>query len=155
MQISPNFFYFSLVLKSSVEYLCDPHIINSTLMSWLKHRENIRFKHTRYFSYAATYEEFFTIIDKCEDLEQLKYLRYKIMTEIMDVTAIMNIQKHQGVDTHDDALPRTKSKGDLLRSRNLPRYLNQVLLIFYSLACYHNFTIKFPFPIVGCCEIPM
>ncbi|CAD5114528.1 DgyrCDS3651 [Dimorphilus gyrociliatus] len=114
------------VLKSSVDYLCDPHVINSFLLSWLKHRKNIHFKHTRYFSYAATYEEFYTIIEKCEDLEQLKYLRYKIMTEIMDVTAIINIQKHQGVDTHDDALPRTKSKGDLLRSRNLPRYLNQL-----------------------------
>ena len=57
--------------------------------------------------------------------------RYNIMSEIMQATSIQNLKRMKGMDTTKEFSPKGTSKGDLLRARNLPRYINQVISVRY------------------------
>ncbi|XP_013402145.1 sorting nexin-25-like [Lingula anatina] len=110
------------VLKPSVESICDPDNINQTLLSNIEYRET----HKKTYTYAASYEQFMKMIQECEDVEMLKQMRYSIMTEIMHATVINNLKKAQGLDIEKDTAPKGTGKGDLLKARNLKRYINQL-----------------------------
>ena len=124
---------------------CDPYFINSTLHGWLSYREQLSTLHSRKYSFAASYEQFMEIIEKTSSVEQLKELRYRVITEISHATAIQHFKQSKT----DGALHRYilnsfvwglqpllscfvehevqgSSKGDLLRARNLSRYINQL-----------------------------
>lgn len=87
------------VIKPTIDLLCDPDVINETLYNWLDYRERLAREHKRTYSYAATYEQFMDIIEKCSDLEHLKQLRYNIITEIVHATAIQHFKRQKGEDT--------------------------------------------------------
>jgi len=65
-----------LVLKPAVDLVCDPHYLNSKLYGWLSCKERLVAKAKRKYVYAATYEDFMEIIEQCEDIEQLKHIRF-------------------------------------------------------------------------------
>ena len=138
------------MLRPAISSLCDPYFINLTLYNWLTHREQLS-THAKKYSFAATYEQFMEIIEKSSDVEQLKQLRYSVITEMAHATAIQHLQQanaHGRVHipclycnrypsaclmistclplAYLDQEVQGSSKGDLLRSRNLSRYLNQL-----------------------------
>ena len=87
------------VIKPTIDIMCDPDFINETLYNWLEYRERLAREHKHSYSYAATYEQFMDIIEKCSDLEHLKQLRYNIITEIVHATAIQHFKRQKGEDT--------------------------------------------------------
>lgn len=82
-----------------IELLCDPDHINQTLYNWLDYRERLVWEHKSTYTYAATYESFMEMIEKCTELEHLKQMRYNIISEIIQATAIQHFKRLKGEDT--------------------------------------------------------
>ncbi|KAL3879426.1 hypothetical protein ACJMK2_031724 [Sinanodonta woodiana] len=114
------------VLKPTVDLICDPDYINQKLIGYIEYREKLSEDTRRTYTYAATYEEFVKMIEKCDDIEHLKQLRFNIITEIMQATTINNLKKAQGSSSDKQGSPKSLSKGELLKARNLKRYINQL-----------------------------
>ncbi|XP_061183627.1 sorting nexin-25-like [Saccostrea echinata] len=123
----------SSVLKPSVDMMCDPDYINQKLINYIDYRRQLSEDTRKKYTYAATYEEFVKLIDKCDDIEHLKQIRYNIMTEIIHATTIQNIKKEQNIPEKplkpgEKGPSRATGKGDLLKARNLKRYINQLTI---------------------------
>ncbi|ESO93906.1 hypothetical protein LOTGIDRAFT_228630 [Lottia gigantea] len=116
----------STALKPLVDILCDPDYINQTLLDYLKYREKLSEDTRRTYTYAPTYEDFVKMIAAGSDIEHLKQIRYNIMSEIMQSTTINNIKRAQGLKTDKVSAPKGQTKGELLKARNLKRYINQL-----------------------------
>uniref|UniRef100_A0A8C3VT08 Sorting nexin 25 n=1 Tax=Catagonus wagneri TaxID=51154 RepID=A0A8C3VT08_9CETA len=110
------------VLKPVVELLSNPDYINQILLAQLEHREQMNEHHKRAYTYAPSYEEFIKLINSNSDVEFLKQLRYQIVVEIIQATTISSfpqLKRHKGKET-------AAMKADLLRARNMKRYINQL-----------------------------
>ncbi|XP_036694872.1 sorting nexin-25 isoform X7 [Balaenoptera musculus] len=110
------------VLKPVVELLSNPDYINQMLLAQLEHREQMNEHHKRAYTYAPSYEEFIKLINSNSDVEFLKQLRYQIVVEIIQATTISSfpqLKRHKGKET-------AAMKADLLRARNMKRYINQL-----------------------------
>ena len=66
------FLYFK-VFQPGINYLCDPDTLNQHLVMHLQLRQMIK----KNYAYAASYEEFVSLIEDCEDLNELHQIRYK------------------------------------------------------------------------------
>ncbi|CAI9171666.1 unnamed protein product, partial [Rangifer tarandus platyrhynchus] len=110
------------VLKPMVELLSNPDYINQMLLAQLERREHMNEHHKRAYTYAPSYEEFIKLINSNSDVEFLKQLRYQIVVEIIQATTISSfpqLKRHKGKET-------AAMKADLLRARNMKRYINQL-----------------------------
>ncbi|XP_071412425.1 sorting nexin-25 isoform X1 [Pithys albifrons albifrons] len=113
------------VLKPVVELLSDPDYINRMLLSQLEYREQMNEHQKKDYTYAPSYEEFIKLINSSADVEFLKQLRYQIVVEIVQATTISNIPQ---VKRQKDSKGKETAamKADLLRARNVKRYINQL-----------------------------
>ncbi|XP_064367116.1 sorting nexin-25 isoform X2 [Dromaius novaehollandiae] len=113
------------VLKPVVELLSDPDYINRMLLSQLEYREQMNEHHKKDYTYAPSYEEFIKLISSNSDIEFLKQLRYQIVVEIVQATTISNFPQ---VKKQKDSKGKETAamKADLLRARNVKRYINQL-----------------------------
>lgn len=66
------------VLKPTIDLICDPDYINKKLISYIDYRHQLSEDTRRTYTYAATYEDFIKMIDKCDDIEHLKQIRLVI-----------------------------------------------------------------------------
>ncbi|EGW15040.1 sorting nexin-25 isoform X1 [Cricetulus griseus] len=110
------------VLKPVVELLSNPDYINQMLLAQLEYREQMNEHHKRAYTYAPSYEEFIKLINSNSDVEFLKQLRYQIVVEIIQATTISSfpqLKRHKGKES-------AAMKTDLLRARNMKRYINQL-----------------------------
>ncbi|OQR78149.1 sorting nexin-25-like, partial [Tropilaelaps mercedesae] len=114
------------VLYPTINLLCSPDYINLKLVSYLKWLQEEKERHKRTYAMTETFEDFLFVIETCADIEDLKVLRYKIVAEIMHATTLNNIKKQKGLSADKEIEPPTLSKGDLLLSRNLPKYIRQL-----------------------------
>ncbi|XP_075786432.1 sorting nexin-25 isoform X2 [Pelodiscus sinensis] len=113
------------VLKPMVELLSDPDYVNQMLLSQMEYREQVNEHHKKAYTYAPSYEEFIKLINSNSDVEFLKQLRYQIVVEIVQATTISNFpQMKRQKDTK--AKETAAMKADLLRARNVKRYINQL-----------------------------
>nr|XP_040150364.1 sorting nexin-25 isoform X4 [Ictidomys tridecemlineatus] len=122
------------VLKPIVELLSNPDYINQMLLAQLEYREQMNEHHKRAYTYAPSYEEFIKLINGNSDVEFLKQLRYQIVVEIIQATTISSfpqLKRHKAtVLERAQCLIYSKEsaamKADLLRARNMKRYINQL-----------------------------
>ncbi|ELU04949.1 hypothetical protein CAPTEDRAFT_89225 [Capitella teleta] len=114
------------VFQPAMDMICHPDYINQKIVECLNYKEFLATEQTKTFTYAASYEEFMKMIELCQDVEYLKQLRYNIISEIMQATTIQNLKRAKGMDTDKETAPKGTMKGDLLKARNLKRYLNQL-----------------------------
>ncbi|XP_029766454.1 sorting nexin-25 isoform X1 [Terrapene carolina triunguis] len=113
------------VLKPMVELLSDPDYVNRMLLSQMEYREQVNEHHKKAYTYAPSYEEFIKLINSNSDVEFLKQLRYQIVVEIVQATTISNFpQMKRQKDTKGKETAAMKA--DLLRARNVKRYINQL-----------------------------
>ncbi|XP_067945493.1 sorting nexin-25-like isoform X2 [Watersipora subatra] len=108
------------VLQSTVNHLTNPSKINKSLLTYLTYQEQLLSSYKRTFQYASSYEGFVELIEKCEDIEELKQIRYHIITEIMHSTTL------NGLKTEHETAHQSHKKADMLRNRDLKRYVNQL-----------------------------
>ncbi|KAJ8383449.1 hypothetical protein AAFF_G00220450 [Aldrovandia affinis] len=113
------------VLKPTVDVLSDPDYINRMLLAQLEHREQVNEHHKKAYTYAPSYEEFIKLISGSSDVDFLKQLRYQIVVEIIQATTISSLpqlkKQKDGKGKETAAM-----KADLLRARNMKRYINQL-----------------------------
>ncbi|KAB0373503.1 hypothetical protein FD755_015162, partial [Muntiacus reevesi] len=112
------------VLKPMVELLSNPDYINQTLLAQLERREHMNEHHKRAYTYAPSYEEFVKLINSNSDVEflkQLRYLRHRVPSLFGTLSSDCRPPIHliQGKET-------AAMKADLLRARNVKRYINQL-----------------------------
>ncbi|XP_048449903.1 sorting nexin-25 [Rhincodon typus] len=113
------------VLKPMVELLSDPDYINRMLLTQMEHREQVNERHKKAYTYAPSYEEFIKLINSSCDVEFLKQLRYQIVVEIIQATTISSLpQMKKPKDSKGKE--SAAMKADLLRARNMKRYINQL-----------------------------
>ncbi|XP_041711336.1 sorting nexin-25-like isoform X2 [Coregonus clupeaformis] len=113
------------VLKPLVEVLSDPDFLNRMLLSQLEHREQLNEHHKKAYTYAPSYEEFIKLISSSSDIDFLKQLRYQIVVEIIQATTISSLPQLK--KQKDSKGKETAAmKADLLRARNMKRYINQL-----------------------------
>ncbi|XP_041041983.1 sorting nexin-25 isoform X2 [Carcharodon carcharias] len=113
------------VLKPMVVLLSDPDYINRMLLTQMEHREQANEHHKKAYTYAPSYEEFIKLINSSCDVEFLKQLRYQIVVEIIQATTISSLpQMKKPKDSKGKE--SAAMKADLLRARNMKRYINQL-----------------------------
>ncbi|KAJ4442220.1 hypothetical protein ANN_12086 [Periplaneta americana] len=110
-----------------IEMITDPDTINQKILAYIYQQqpqsETLRKKT---YAYAASFEDFVSMIKDCTDTEVLKHIRYDIMTEIMQATTIHNLKKSKGLDPDKEVFSFGTGKGDMLQSRQVKRYINQL-----------------------------
>ncbi|KAK0043037.1 sorting nexin-25 [Biomphalaria pfeifferi] len=114
------------VLKPTIDLLCDPDFINQKLLDYMAYREKLYADTKRTYMYSATYEGFIKKIKSSDSITDLKQMRYHIISEILQASAINALKKQQGLNTDKDVAPKGTNKGQLLKARNLERYKNQL-----------------------------
>ncbi|RUS75249.1 hypothetical protein EGW08_016984, partial [Elysia chlorotica] len=114
------------VLKPTIEMICDPDYINQHLLDYMTFREKLYADTKRTYMYSATYEGFVKMIKLSDSVSDLQQMRYNIISEILQASAINNIKKQKGLTTDKDVAPKGTNKGELLKARNLERYKNQL-----------------------------
>ncbi|KAK7496497.1 hypothetical protein BaRGS_00012149 [Batillaria attramentaria] len=114
------------VFKVTVDMLCDPDYINEKILAYILQQEKLMADTKRTYTYAASYEDFVKMINASDRVDELKQMRYKIISEIMQATTINNLKKAQGINTDKESSPKSTAKGELLKARNLKRYINQL-----------------------------
>ncbi|XP_029703149.1 sorting nexin-25 [Takifugu rubripes] len=113
------------VLKPLVEVLSDPDSINRMLLSQLEKREQQLEQQKKAYTYAASYEDFIKLISTSVDVNFLKQLRYQIVVEIIHATTISNLPQLKK-QKERKAKESAAMKADLLRARDMKRYINQL-----------------------------
>lgn len=119
------------VLYRTIDLLSDPDYLNLKILEVIKstQEESNKNQSKTKYAFAETYDEFVDLIKKTNSLEELKRIRYFIVTEIMQATAINNLKRERSnlnQAGHGSVKKSSSVKGDHLLSRNLPRYINQL-----------------------------
>ena len=105
------FFPLVLVLQPSIDSFCDPDTINQQLVVQLRLRQMMK----KNYAYAASYDDFVSLIEDCDDLTELQQIRYNVMTEITQATAISAVKRTKGIDIEQEFISLGPSKVDLLQ----------------------------------------
>lgn len=69
-----NIFYIT-VFEPMIDRVCDPDWINQRLVSYLRQQQAAEELHRRTYMYAASYEDFITLIHDSTDIHDLEHLR--------------------------------------------------------------------------------
>ncbi|KAL1434855.1 hypothetical protein MTO96_001740 [Rhipicephalus appendiculatus] len=115
-----------LVFQPTVDLITDPDYINQKLIAYLQWLQAENEKHSRTYAYAETWEDFIFVIDTCTDIQDLKRMRFNIVSEIMQATTANNLKKARGISEDKQYEAPSTAKGDLLQSRNLSKYIKQL-----------------------------
>ena len=118
-------YFVNQILYPAVKIMTDPDVINQKIVGLLQAQEKMKKTRDTSFAYARSYEEFIKVINKCSDPEELKRIRYSIMLEIMQATAIRNMNYAQETQQEELDINVHTSKGQRLQGRNLHKYINQ------------------------------
>ena len=82
-----------------MEMVSDPDYINLKILDYMTYREKLFADSKRTFMYSATYEGFVKMIKASDSLSDLRQMRYNIISEILQASAINNLKKQQGINT--------------------------------------------------------
>lgn len=99
------------MLQPSIDFLCDPDTINQQLVIQLRLRQLMK----KNYTYAASYEDFVSLIEDCDNLTELQQIKYNIVTEIAQATAISTVKRAKGIELEQEFTPLGPSKVDLLQ----------------------------------------
>ncbi|RWS09097.1 hypothetical protein B4U79_07176 [Dinothrombium tinctorium] len=119
------------VLYNTIDLLSDPTYINEKVLDYLKNQKLEMERIKKSYAYSETFEDFIRMINKCTNVEELKRIRYYVITEIMQCTALNNLKRERNADSGKDLSitmnsPHLNTKGVLLLNRDLKKYINQL-----------------------------
>ena len=67
------------------------------------------------YAYAASYDDFVSLIEDCADLNELQQIRYNIVSEIAQATAVSTVKRTKALDLELDSSLLDPNKVDLLQ----------------------------------------
>jgi sorting nexin-25 len=119
-------------LQDSMNYFCDPDYLNQYIVYRCDQIEVAEKKTDKSYRYAPTFERFMLIIRTCNNIEQLKEIRYHVIAEIVQAAHIEKCKRMvaRGGPAARAALSMLadNEKSAMLSDRNLVRYTNQCAL---------------------------
>jgi len=76
------------VLEPGIAFLCDPDTLNQQIVQQLRIRQMMK----KNYAYAASYDDFVSLIEDCDDLNELQQIRQAFpFTLPLHVTGICNL----------------------------------------------------------------
>ncbi|RXM30821.1 Sorting nexin-25 [Acipenser ruthenus] len=110
-----------VVISHNVDKALKEGCIDAVVCIW----EQVNEHHKKAYTYAPSYEEFIKLISGSSDVEFLKQLRYQIVVEVIQATTISSLP-HLKKQKDSKGKETAAMKADLLRARNMKRYINQL-----------------------------
>ncbi|KAK4887229.1 hypothetical protein RN001_003500 [Aquatica leii] len=116
------------ILYPFVDHITDPDYFNQNVIVYIEAQKVAAAMHRRTFEYANSFEDFLKLLQRTNDVEMLKSIRYDIVTKIMQATTLQNINRARGIDPDIDkgASSNVINKAELYAARKLKRYINQL-----------------------------
>ncbi len=84
------------VLFPAIDLVTDPEYINAKVLSYIRKHQSLRELSRRRFVYADSFEEFVELIAGSSDAEEIRQIRYNVLTEIMQATTMDNLRRAKG-----------------------------------------------------------
>ncbi|XP_053213875.1 sorting nexin-25-like [Panonychus citri] len=139
------------VFHNCIEMISDPDYINQKIVEYIKNHLDESERHRKTYAYAKSYEEFVEMIKNCCSVEDLKKIRYRIVSEIMQATALENLKRQKLMDKELRPSQSTSSlaKGDLLLNRDLRRYINNLQYAKNLCSKRINYLITYAYPSIS------
>ncbi|XP_031338942.1 sorting nexin-25 isoform X1 [Photinus pyralis] len=110
-----------------VDHITDPDYFNQKVIIYIEAQKVAAAMHRRTFEYANSFEEFLKMVQRTNDIEMLKSIRYDIVTKIMQATTLQNINRARGVDADlEKTISSNINKSELNAAKKLKRYINQL-----------------------------
>jgi hypothetical protein len=72
-----------VALLPSINMICDPHMLNEHLWTYLTTKESNEKKRSKIYSYAANYEDFIGLIKTCTNSDDLKEMKYRVVKKLI------------------------------------------------------------------------
>ncbi len=101
------------VLSPAVELVTDPEYINSKVLAYIRKKQSRGElggaaaaagggggRRRASFVYADSFEDFVDLIGGCADVDELRQIRYNILTEVMQATTMDNLRKAKTPDAN-------------------------------------------------------
>ena len=109
------------VLHSAVQKITNPAWINGKILSYVKKHQSMRELSHKTFVYAESFEEFLVMINDTNDVNEIKQIRYDILTEIMQATTLKNLSEAKGKEDEGGGT------AFLVSSKHLKKYISQLV----------------------------
>lgn len=117
------------VLLPTVEIVTDPDYINQKILCYIQQQSETETLRRKSYSPPQSFEDFIKLIKEATNPEELKLIRYDIVTEIIQATKIQSLKGSRSFDQTRDIFSHLGGKIDLgvkLQARQMKRYLNQL-----------------------------
>ncbi|XP_061706155.1 sorting nexin-25 isoform X1 [Cydia pomonella] len=115
------------VFQPAIDLITEPDIINQKIIQYLEAQKEVNAMHVRTHEYAKTFEDYIRLISSCDNVDQLKRLRYDIVTQIMQATTLQNMKRAKGVDVDaEKAGQQNVSRQQIADAKKLKRYITQL-----------------------------
>ncbi|XP_018331771.1 sorting nexin-25 isoform X2 [Agrilus planipennis] len=115
------------VLKPFIDTITDPDYFNQNVVVYIETQRSAAAMHKKTFEYANSFEDFLKLIQKTNDLELLKRIRYDIVTKIMQATTLQNLKRAKGFDPDiEKSTSGGINKSEVNAAKKLKRYISQL-----------------------------
>ena len=120
------------LFSPAIDLVTSPDFINAKILAYIQKNQSVREISRKTFVYADSFEEFVALISDTSDVNEVRQMRYNILTEIMQATTVDNLRRAKGAagpTSHAGEDNRTSagSTSDLLSPRHMKRYINQLV----------------------------
>ncbi|KAF5269792.1 hypothetical protein FQA39_LY08573 [Lamprigera yunnana] len=122
------------ILFPFIDHITDPDYFNQNVIIYIEAQKVAAAMHRRTFEYANSFEDFLKLLQRTNDVETLKSIRYDVVTKIMQATTLQNINRARGVDPDmDKGTSNVINKAELNAAKKLKRYINQLTYAKFQL----------------------
>lgn len=108
--------------------MTDPDFFNRNVIIYIQTNQKLN-SHNRAFEYAHSFDDLLKLIERTNDVEALKQLRYSIVTRLMQATTLQNLNRAKGLDLDNEKSILTSSgvqKSDINAAKKLRKFINQL-----------------------------
>uniref|UniRef100_A0A6P7GFM5 Sorting nexin-25 n=1 Tax=Diabrotica virgifera virgifera TaxID=50390 RepID=A0A6P7GFM5_DIAVI len=116
------------VFKPLIDILTDPDFFNRNIINYIEATQMQVNLPKKVLENANNFEE---LIDKIDDVQVLRSIRYTIVTKLMQATTLQNLNRAKGVDLDNDKNILSSAgipKSDINAAKKLKKHINQLTL---------------------------
>ncbi|CAG9859711.1 unnamed protein product [Phyllotreta striolata] len=131
--LSPSKYFLREVLackffKPIIDAITDPDFFNRNVINYIEATQIQTNLPKKILENASNFED---LIDKVDDVQMLRSIRYNIVTKLMQATTMQNLNRAKGLDLDTDKSTLTSAgiqKSDLNAAKKLKKHINQLTL---------------------------
>ncbi|KAJ8949688.1 hypothetical protein NQ314_008150 [Rhamnusium bicolor] len=115
------------VFKPFIDNITDPDFFNRHVINYIEaNRVHMNLPKKGTFESANNFED---LIDRIDDVQVLRSIRYNIVTKLMQATTLQNLNRAKGVDLDNDKITLSSAgvqKSDINAAKKLKKHINQL-----------------------------